>query len=381
MAGEVALALMLVVGAGLLASSLVRLYLSGTGFDATGLENISLRLDRRPLQGEALFEFYQRLEDGLRRQPGVTGVSYARIVPFTHDVWDEDLFVGAGKVQDVYFNSVSPDYFKTMRIPLFDGRDFAWSDTTATGLKIILNQAAVKLLFPDRNPLGQFVSKQEGKKTVQYQVVGVVGDAKYEDLRSPAPAGAYLPMTQDDGSQGPSYNAVLRTNGPAGPLADAARSLVMSMDAEIPAPVMTPMSLTIDESLSAERTMAMLAVFFAACALVVTAVGLYGTLAYATARRTSEIGIRMALGARRSQVVRMVFLQNAAVAVTGTAVGLIAALLASRALASFLYGTSTRDPWVFAGSIFALALIASAASLLPALRSARIDPMAAIRCE
>ena len=381
MAGEVALALMLVVGAGLLASSLVRLYLSGTGFDAKGLENISLRLDRRPLQGEALIEFYQRLEDGLRRQPGVTGVSYARIVPFTHDVWDEDLFVGAGKVQDVYFNSVSPDYFKTMRIPLFDGRDFAWSDTTATGLKIILNQAAVKLLFPDRNPLGQFVSKQEGKRTVQYQVVGVVGDAKYEDLRSPAPAGAYLPMTQDDGNQGPSYNAVLRTNGPAGPLADAARSLVMSMDAEIPAPVMTPMSLTIDESLSAERTMAMLAVFFAACALAVTAVGLYGTLAYATARRTSEIGIRMALGARRSQVVRMVFLQNAAVAVTGTAVGLIAALLASRALASFLYGTSTRDPWVFAGSIFALALIASAASLLPALRSARIDPMAAIRCE
>ena len=381
MAGEVALALMLVVGAGLLASSLVRLYLSGTGFDAKGLENISLRLDRRPLQGEALIEFYQRLEDGLRRQPGVTGVSYARIVPFTHDVWDEDLFVGAGKVQDVYFNSVSPDYFKTMRIPLFDGRDFAWSDTTATGLKIILNQAAVKLLFPDRNPLGQFVSKQEGKKTVQYQVVGVVGDAKYEDLRSPAPAGAYLPMTQDDGGQGPSYNAVVRINGPAGPLADAARSLVMSMDAEIPAPVMTPMSLTIDESLSAERTMAMLAVFFAACALAVTAVGLYGTLAYATARRTSEIGIRMALGARRSQVVRMVFLQNAAVAVTGTAVGLIAALLASRALASFLYGTSTRDPWVFAGSIFALALIASAASLLPALRSARIDPMAAIRCE
>jgi ABC-type antimicrobial peptide transport system permease subunit len=139
--------------------------------------------------------------------------------------------------------------------------------------------------------------------------------------------------------------------------------------------------LTVDESLSAERTMALLAVFFAVCALMVTAVGLYGTLAYATARRTSEIGIRMALGARRSQVVRMVFLQNASVALAGTALGLVAALLASRALASFLYGISARDPWVFAGSIFALALIASAASLLPALRSARIDPMAAIRCE
>jgi len=153
------------------------------------------------------------------------------------------------------------------------------------------------------------------------------------------------------------------------------------MQPEIPAPLLTPMSVTIDESLSAERTMALLAVFFAVCALIVTAVGLYGTLAYATARRTSEIGIRMALGARRTQVVAMVFFQNATVALAGTAMGLIAALLASRVMASFLYGTSVRDPLVFAGSILALAMIASAASLLPALRSARINPMTAIRCE
>jgi ABC-type antimicrobial peptide transport system permease subunit len=127
--------------------------------------------------------------------------------------------------------------------------------------------------------------------------------------------------------------------------------------------------------------MTWLSAFFAACALVVTAIGLYGTLAYATARRTSEIGIRMALGAQRAQVVSLVFRQNVAVVALGTAAGLTAALLASRALASFLYGTSTRDPLVVAGSIVALAAIASAASLLPALRAARIEPMAAIRCE
>ena len=144
---------------------------------------------------------------------------------------------------------------------------------------------------------------------------------------------------------------------------------------------MTSMSSTVDDSLSTERVMAMLSVFFAACALVVAAVGLYGTLAYSTARRTSEIGIRMALGAQRAQVVAMVFRQNASVALAGAAAGLIAALLASRALASFLYGITARDPWVFAGSILMLALIASAASLLPALRSARINPMVAIRCE
>ena len=381
MAGEVALALMLVVGAGLLASSLVRLYLSGAGFDPQGLDNISFSLDKQPLKGGAFLGFYRQLQDGLRRQPGVTSVSFARMVPFTDFFWDEDLSVGAGKTQNIYHNSVGPDYFKTMRIPLFAGRDFDWSDTPSTGPKIILNQAAVKLLFPDRSPLGQFVTKHEGKATFEYEVMGVVGDAKYENLRSLAPPTAYLPMSQDDGQMGPSYNAVVRTSGPAGPLADAARSLAMSMAPAIPAPLLTPMSVTVDESLSAERTMALLAVFFAACALMVTAVGLYGTLAYATTRRTNEIGIRMALGAGRTQVVAMVFLQNASVALAGTTLGLTAALLASRLLASFLYGTSARDPWVFAGSILALALIASAASLLPALRSARINPMDAIRCE
>jgi ABC-type antimicrobial peptide transport system permease subunit len=144
---------------------------------------------------------------------------------------------------------------------------------------------------------------------------------------------------------------------------------------------MTSLADIVDESLSAERTMALLSSFFAVCALVVTAIGLYGTLAYATARRTSEIGIRMALGARRTQVARMVFLQNSAVALLGTAGGLGCALMASRALSSFLYGTSTRDPWVFALAIALLALIASAASLLPAWRASQIEPMEAIRCD
>jgi hypothetical protein len=263
----------------------------------------------------------------------------------------------------------------------FAGRDFSWNDTTSSGPKIILNQAAVKLLFPDRSPLGQTVTKRDGDKTFNYEVVGVVGNAKYEDLRSPAPPSAYVSMTQDDDQLGTSYNAVVRMSGPPGPLADSARLLAKSLDSGIPAPLMTSMSSTVDDSLSTERLMAMLSVFFASCALIVTAVGLYGTLAYATARRTSEIGIRMALGARRAQVVAMVFRQNASIALAGTVAGLIAALLASRALASFLYGISARDPWVFAASIFTLALIASAASLLPALRSARINPMAAIRCE
>ena len=241
----------------------------------------------------------------------------------------------------------------------------------------------MKLLFAGRDPVGHIVIKYAGDPPTRtpYEVIGVVGDAKYEDLRSAPPPTAYLPMTQDDGQHARSYHAVVRIDGPAAPLTAAVRMLINQMDPGIPIPVMTSMSSIVDDSLSAERMMALLSIFFAACALVVTAVGLYGTLAYATARRTSEIGIRMALGARRTQVAGLIFRQNAAVAIGGTATGLIAALLASRALASFLYGTSVRDPWIFAGSIALLAVIASAASLLPALRAARIEPIAAIRCE
>ena len=244
----------------------------------------------------------------------------------------------------------------------------------------MLNQSAAKLLAPDGNVLGRTVVKRDGDKKVSYQVIGVVGDAKYEDLRSAAPPAAYVPITQGD-EKSPSYYAVVRVEGPAAPLAGAVRALSSQMAPSIPAPVMTSMESIVDESLGSERLMAMLSVFFAMCALVVTAIGLYGTLAYATARRTSEIGIRMALGARRAQVAQMVFGQNLWVVLGGTVFGLAAALVAARALTSFLYLTSARDPWVIAVSILSLAVIACAASLLPALRAARIEPMTAMRCE
>jgi ABC-type antimicrobial peptide transport system permease subunit len=153
------------------------------------------------------------------------------------------------------------------------------------------------------------------------------------------------------------------------------------MAPEIPAPEIMTMSSDIDASISSERMMAMLSIFFALCALLVTAIGLYGTLAYATARRTSEIGIRMALGAQRTAVVGMVFRENAWLVAGGMVAGLVVALLATRALASFLYGTSVRDPWVMLASVSALTAVASAASLIPAIRAARIDPMAALREE
>jgi ABC-type antimicrobial peptide transport system permease subunit len=264
-----------------------------------------------------------------------------------------------------------------MRIPLFQGRDFEWSDTASTNHKIILNQTASKLLFPSQNPLGRIVTDPKG---VPYEVVAVVGDTRYDAIRNADPAGAYLPIMQNDAKK-PSYTAVVRMDGPTAPLSATARLLTAKMAASIPAPVLTTMTDELDISISTERMMALLAIFFAGCALFVTAIGLYGTLAYATARRTSEIGIRMALGAQRMRVVTMIFRENALIAASGSVIGLIVALLASRALASFLYGTSTHDPWVLVGSVVALTVIASTASLIPALRAARIEPIQALRTE
>jgi predicted permease len=382
MSFEVALALVLVVSAGLLASSLTRLYRSGMGFDPHGVENVAFSMEKSGMNRDTEMNFYRDMGERLSHVPGVRNVSFALIVPLREETWDEDFAAGTDAAHDTNLNAVGPDYFQTMRIPMVEGRDFRWTETKDTGLKIILNEKAAKMLFPDEDPLGRIVKKSEGPVAphIPYEVIGVVGDAKYENMREPAPPAAYVPMMQEN-RHSPSYYAVVRTDGDAGSVASAAGVLARRMAPGIPAPVMTSMMTTLDDSLSAERMMSLLSVFFAACALLVTAIGLYGTLAYATARRTSEIGIRMALGARRAQVVALVCSQNALVAVSGTMAGLIAAVLASKALASFLYGTTARDPWVLAGSVAALALIASAASLLPALRAARIDPMTAIRCE
>jgi predicted permease len=378
MASEVALALVLVAGAGLLATSLVRLYRTGLGFDPKGLVNVSFNMDKQPLEGDALMQLYQTLTSGLRHLPGVKSVSWEYIQPLIGMTETGDYQTPFSKGdREIYINPVAPEYFATMRIPMLAGRDFQWTDTKATGKKVILNQAAAKTLFPGQNAIGQHVlDKEKGL----LEVIAVVGDARSYSIQRAAPAGAYVPVTQIEWKK-ISYTAVVRIDGPVAPLASAARSLAARLAPTIPAPVIMTMDTVINDSISSQRMMALLSLFFAGCALLIAAIGLYGTLAYATARRTSEIGIRMALGAQRVQVLATVFRENARVAVAGCIAGLVAAILASRVLASFLYEISPHNPWVLLASIGILLAIAAVASLIPALRAARIDPVIAIRCE
>ena len=179
MALEVALALVLVVGAGLLATSLVKLYRSGVGFDPNGLANISFNMDKQQLEGDALMRVYQEIGEGFSHQPGVKSVSFQFITPLSHRGWNSNYSAPGGNPHVIWLNSVAPNYFKTMRIPLFKGREFRWNDTNASGLKIILNQSAANLFFPDHNALGQQIVNPREKTS--YQVVAIVADAKYSE--------------------------------------------------------------------------------------------------------------------------------------------------------------------------------------------------------
>lgn len=382
MSMQVALALILVTGAGLLATSLQRLRSIDLGFQPRNLVNVRLELNKQSRDGDALVAWYHQYLDGLARLPGVKALAYVSFPPMSGAVWTEDMHtsISHGDHQ-LYMNCISTGYFSTLKIPIIAGRDFQWNDNPASGLKVILSARAAQQLFPGQNAVGQSVTQTHGTdgKNV-LQVIGVVGDIHYESLRKDAPPEAYTPVTQNTDHK-PDYVAVTRIEGSALPLATAARQLAANMAPEIPAPVLTPMMTNIDGSIASERIMAMLAVFFAICALLVTAIGLYGTLAYSTARRTSEIGVRMALGAQPAQVVSLVFRENAWIAVYGSLAGLVVAWFAATALTSLLYGTSARDPWVLLASVLVLVSIASAASLVPAIRAARIDPSTALRAE
>jgi predicted permease len=375
---EVALALMLLIGAGLLATSLARLYKTGIGFDPKGLVTLQLNMDKQALKGAALVRWYEEFAQALEHQPGVKAVSYEAATPMSGSTMTDELrsAVSNGGHQ-IFGNEVAPGYFATMGIPVLAGREFNWRDTPGSGDKVILNESAAKLLFPGRSAVGEVVVVRGDSRL---EVVAVVGDAKYVSIRAATPPTEYLPIPQK--TQGiRSYAAVVRYAGDVQELARVSREIAGKMAPEIPAPILTTMSRQIDVSLTTERMMAMLSLFFAGSALLVTGIGLYGTLAYTTARRTNEIGIRMALGARRQQVMALILHENLWSTAIGAAGGLFAALAGARLLASFLYNTSIHDPWVLASSIAAMGLIACAASTLPAWRASTIEPMEALRAE
>lgn len=378
LAMQVGLSLMLVTGASLLGYSLVKLHQTPMGFEPRGLVYLFTENSKHPLAGPHLLATYKQIVDEIRGLPNVQDASISAGVPLDGSYIAEDIQGVGGSKHQCQDAAVGPNYFKTLQTPLLRGREFRWTDKEESQRKVILNRSAARLLFPKGSALGQRVIFEDGKS--QGEVVGVVEDSKSANLRDVAPPIVYSAAMQNL-MPGASLDILVRTTGSAIPLIAAASRVLNRVVPDIPAPAAMSMEEAISDSLVTERIMASLALFFGGVALLITGIGLYGTLAYSTERRTGEIGIRLALGAEPRNIISMLCTENGLIAAFGCFVGIVGSAFASNTIASFLYGVSGRDPVILGAPTVTLLGVAAGASLLPGIKAALMDPLTAIRHE
>ena len=387
-AAEVAIALVLLVGSGLLIKSFLRLTSVDLGYDTRDVLAARIRLTPSRYQGfQAQSDFFQRLTDQLAQHPGVVHASLSRTLPLTGGV--QILAFDPRQVRPDYpepflaarMSVVSPGYFATTGIALRQGRDFTDADRTDAPPVAVINTRLANLLWPEQDPLGKTIPVgMPGMGPTNLTVIGVIGEVHYASLDAPIMPELYLPHSQARGGLGQMW-VVLRAQGSPLQLAGVLRDAVRSIDPEQPTAEIASLDQMVSRSTATRRfNMTMLSAF-AALALVLALVGIYGLTAYAVTQRTREMGLRMAIGAVPRDLVRMLLAENLVLMAVGVAVGLAGALAATRVLQSMLFEVSTTDAVTFVGAAVLLALVAVAATYLPARRAAKVDPMEALRYE
>ncbi|HLW75493.1 MAG TPA: FtsX-like permease family protein, partial [Bryobacteraceae bacterium] len=270
--------------------------------------------------------------------------------------------------------------FSANGIPVASGREFSDSDTATSPYVVIINQAMAKTYWPGENPIGQ----QLGPGSTRYPVgiiVGVVADFKHMSLRQTPGPEMYVPFTQKPWTSMLTFQAAIRTKADPASMAASARTALRSADPDLPAAKVATLTDLVNESMSAPRFTMFVLIGFGVLALLLASIGMYGVVAYSVRQRTREIGIRMALGAGKSNVLAMVFGQAGRLAGLGIAIGVMASLALTRLLSTFLFGVSANDPLTFAAVIALLAAISILAAYVPARRATRVDPMAALHEE
>jgi putative ABC transport system permease protein len=320
----------------------------------------------------------------MRTQPGVKEVAISSSLPLSTD-WMSSFEI-EGKAFQVrphaHVSTITPGYFSTMRISLVSGRDFAQTDKADSEKVVIVDANVARAYFGAEDPVGKhiLISLQPGgPKNVPYTVVGVVGAVKHTSpLENETKGQLYFPYTQ---VSIPYSWVVLRTNGDPASLSEPLRKQVLAIDSTQPLDEVKPMEERLNEFVAQPRFNMMLLGTFAALALVLSAIGVYGVMAYSVTQRTHEIGIRMALGAKRSDVLQMILNQAVKLAGIGVVVGVVGALMATRALSSLLFGVKPADPATFIGITALLAAITVLAGLVPAFKATRVDPMIALHYE
>jgi putative ABC transport system permease protein len=385
--GQVALGLVLTAGAGLLITSFAHLVHVNQGFNPDHLTTLFFETpdarykDTRP-------QFYREYFDKLRALPGVQSAGGAMILPMTSDAAvisfeDPEHPVPESQQASADLSPISPEYFHAMQIPLLEGRDFSERDDTKSLQVMVVNHAFTQKFFPGEEVLGKKLKPGAGNGTPDgppwREIVGVVGDIRLGATQRELRPAMYLPAGQLN--TWCCLYSVVRTSLDPLSLEASVQRIVAAMDKDIPVTQVRTMKELMFSELSQPRFAAILLSTFALLALVLTIVGLYGVMTYAVSRRTREIGVRMALGAQRSAVLKMVLREASILLATGIAIGTAAALASASILQSMLYGTGSRNPVVLIEVCIAVALAGLLAAYIPAFRAAKVDPMVALRYE
>ena len=383
---QMSLCLVLLVGAGLLLRTLQNLGRANLGFRASGLLVFGIDPPASIRGDQQVAQFYTTLLERLKTLPAVEagtvmgnriGAGWSNNTGVHVDGADPT----PGKFPAVRWNPVGPDYFRVLGAQLRLGRDISVSDTATSPRVAIVNQTFIDRYLAGRSPLGHQIALEtySDKFGEPYSIVGVVPDVKYTAVRERARPMAWVPYTQVPGAS--TMQVELRARGNPASLLDDSRRIVREFGPDIP--LLEPMTQVeqLQESYSSEQLFSHLAVFFGALAAFLVAIGLYGTLAYRVSRRTAEIGVRMALGAQRKQVLWMVLRESLIMAVVGIGVGLPLAFAGARLLKSMLFGLSPSDPLTFLLALLGIAGVALISALLPARRASSVDPMVALRYE
>jgi putative ABC transport system permease protein len=385
---EVALAIVLLAGAALLIRSLQNLYHLDPGFRADHVLVMRTPLPRQKYEAFApRVAFYDQVLAKVEALPGVVAAGYTTWVPLTNTGGATGITI-QGKPEPAPGNILIPntriislDYMKTLRMKLIEGRAIEESDGTGKLPVALINETMARNYWPGENPIGkQFKVGGYNEKSPWIAVIGIVGDVHQAGLDVPARAEMYLPYQQQDFGYEPEYLAV-RTAGDPMAFAEIVRQQVWAVDKEQPVATVMPLEDLVDENLSSRRMQASLLSGFAGLALLLVTLGIYAVLSFAVTQRTQEIGVRVAMGAQPSDVLRMIFAQGFKLFLIGAAIGLAAALALSRALVHLLFGVSAYDPTSFASVTVLLAAVALLACYVPARRATRVDPLIALRYE
>jgi predicted permease len=408
---EIALALVLLIGAGLALKSFSRLLQVDRGFNSDHVLSFSVSLPdaydpdfdpRRIGAPPRVVAFFRDLLPRIEQLPGVKAAGTVSSLPLRGETWgkhfvplDRPLPASIEQIADIQYRAIAGDYFKAMGIPLLRGRLLNDHDQANTAYSIVVNDTLARRFWPGQDPIGKtalltppenLIPRDQippGFHVQQFSVVGVVADARYGSLDKPAEPTVYASVLQHDYSLGPFFT--IRADGDPAALVNSIRSLLAQFDKSLPMSRIATMDEIVSQSAAQPRLEAVLLGSFGLLALALAAVGIYGVMSYTVTQRSSEIGIRMALGASRAAVLKMVIAQGLRLAAVGLslglALGLVLAFAAKRVSAKLLFGVSSTDPATFVVIVALLAVVALLACFIPARRATRVDPIVALRYE